>query len=667
MESRICCCKFENEGRFFALLTPDGRLKVWDCTNGKLKHDKTPDSHLGGSGLTCLSWRTSAKFRSKRRKRKSTDTSLLEQSCEIGLGTAVGSVFIFDVLTGEIKTHLKDGHDDRVNDVKWSRTTDLLYSCSVDKYITEWEVERQEIKCKWKGDKTSVHSIQVSPKGDCLLSAGRDIRLWDLEKKEILQKFTGHATSVSHLLFTPLKSERSSSCKTDGYYFLSGAEQDRFINAWKVDLGSKDKSSIVSFSVSEEPVSLQLSHCPDKERPLHLVVVSRDGQLHLFEQSLNGHVKKPVTPRSTLQLATPGRKDATPEPVPIISARFVDSSEPCILIAYGSTLKPQFETLKYESLEKNVCLVRDYRSGLLLCEENNNQRTLSANKAVVKNDLLTTLGTENMALARPSCGDSGSGTRSTREASAVSTSSLELSMEDRLKTMNLTPSGSQQPKADKKGVPKAGSLTQMLVQALNSQDKKLLEDVFNVSSKPKVIQSTIRRLPVNYVIPFTTELVHRVQAAPSRGCHLVPWIKSVLTIHMSYLMSVPNLVDSLGGLYQLLESRVGVYNRLCKLQGRLDLMLAQVSAQTEEVVEEEQLAEPMMFYKEDDSDEMSEFEELEDNMSDDSAESIKEDGSDDDRETPSDEEKASSSEDRQSESENESIFGQSEGDVEMQE
>ena len=64
MDSRICGCKFENEGRFFALITPDGRLKVWDCTNGTLKHDVTPDSHLGGSGLTCLSWRSSLKIRS---------------------------------------------------------------------------------------------------------------------------------------------------------------------------------------------------------------------------------------------------------------------------------------------------------------------------------------------------------------------------------------------------------------------------------------------------------------------------------------------------------------------------------------------------------------------------------------------------------------------------
>lgn len=41
-------------------------------------------------------------------------------------------------------------------------------------------------------------------------------------------------------------------------------------------------------------------------------------------------------------------------------------------------------------------------------------------------------------------------------------------------------------------------------------------------------------------------------------------------------IQVPDLVDSLSGLYTMLESRVGVFSKLCKLQGRLDLMLSQV-------------------------------------------------------------------------------------------
>lgn len=73
---------------------------------------------------------------------------------------------------------------------------------------------------------------------------------------------------------------------------------------------------------------------------------------------------------------------------------------------------------KYEALEQNVCLVRDYKAGLLLLEENNNQRKPNTNRAQVKQNLLTTLGTESMALARPSYGDSGSGTK-TKKSSTV--------------------------------------------------------------------------------------------------------------------------------------------------------------------------------------------------------------------------------------------------------
>ena len=75
-----------------------------------------------------------------------------------------------------------------------------------------------------------------------------------------------------------------------------------------------------------------------------------------------------------------------------------------------------------------MCLVRDYRPGLLLREENNNQETQSRNKAVVKNDLLTTLSTENMVLARPSCAETVSGAQSTREASTAQTPSQEVSL-----------------------------------------------------------------------------------------------------------------------------------------------------------------------------------------------------------------------------------------------
>lgn len=53
-------CAFDKNGRILALLSPDGRLKLWDCTVGSLKHEYTPPSHLSAS-CTCLRWSRSSR------------------------------------------------------------------------------------------------------------------------------------------------------------------------------------------------------------------------------------------------------------------------------------------------------------------------------------------------------------------------------------------------------------------------------------------------------------------------------------------------------------------------------------------------------------------------------------------------------------------------------
>lgn len=49
---------------------------------------------------------------------------------------------------------------------------------------------------KWKADKHRVRCLQLDPKGNTLLSAGRSIKLWDLETKELLKV---RSRSDSHL------------------------------------------------------------------------------------------------------------------------------------------------------------------------------------------------------------------------------------------------------------------------------------------------------------------------------------------------------------------------------------------------------------------------------------------------------------------------------------
>lgn len=180
---------------------------------------------------------------------------------------------------------------------------------------------------KWKADRGPVTSLCVSPDGKLLLSAGQTIKMWDLDTKEVyrvslhiwdgvtwyeeimsdrallsdaclrhnvtppLQKFTGHSTAVTTLCFATTRPPDS-----NGLYFLSGAAHDRLLSVWWVlarlspliyssaTLGrlspfyklaspphrqvredGKDKNSVVSFALTDEPQHIDLIASKSRE------------------------------------------------------------------------------------------------------------------------------------------------------------------------------------------------------------------------------------------------------------------------------------------------------------------------------------------------------------------------------------------------------------------
>jgi len=140
-------CAFDNNGRILALLSPDGRLKLWDCTVGSLKHEYTPPSHLSSS-CTCLRWSRSSRTTAtqRRKKQKTSKHSTNTDVDSIALGTSSGGVLVYNVSAGEVNQRLEGGHDNRVNDLCWSEDDSTLYSCSNDKHVTEWNTENGQRK-----------------------------------------------------------------------------------------------------------------------------------------------------------------------------------------------------------------------------------------------------------------------------------------------------------------------------------------------------------------------------------------------------------------------------------------------------------------------------------------------------------------------------------------
>uniref|UniRef100_A0A8C0BFL1 WD repeat domain 43 n=1 Tax=Buteo japonicus TaxID=224669 RepID=A0A8C0BFL1_9AVES len=505
----------------------------------------------------------------QRKKRKSEVAEADKQLDVLAIGTAVGSILLYSTVKGELQSKLDGGHDNRVNCVRWHQDNCCLYSCSEDKHIVEWNTQTCKVKCKWKGDNSSVTSLCISPDGKMLLSAGRTIKLWDLETKEVYRHFTGHATSVSSLMFTTVKpmNENKSFDGITGLYFLSGAIHDRLLSVWYIRSDRKEKNAVMSFTVTDEPTFIDLTVSEVKEE-VGAIVCNKIRTIFNCHISflLGVYCKKPLTSNCTIQIATPGNDgDSTPKPVPILAAAFCTDKQ-SLLLVYGNTLQPIIEKVSLNTTESHVCLIRDIQKVLSLKTD---VALTKVKTPVVNLDtkvLVPGIPGHSTAVKTPSSGKE-------KKKNKRKPGETEESIEQRLEALDIDVSKVKTPG----GLPQTDSFAVLLVQGLESNDAEILNRVLN-TRKENVIKNTVARMPIHAVIPLLHELTKRLQGNPYSASLMVRWLKSVFTLHASYLSTLPDLIPQLGMLYQLMESRVKTLQKLSRLHGRLFILVTQVAA-----------------------------------------------------------------------------------------
>ncbi|KAF9546863.1 Small subunit (SSU) processome component [Mortierella hygrophila] len=130
--------------------------------------------------------------------------------------------------------------------------------------------------------------------------------------------------------------------------------------------------------------------------------------------------------------------------------------------------------------------------------------------------------------------------------------------------------------SNKYTTPKANDLQQTFLQALHTSDADLLDACLHFSQPVTVLRNTIRRVATTSVLPLLTTLLNQYQQKPNQNIHLIEWIKSILLIHSSSLMTNQDLVMRLSGFYDAIEARVPVYQKVMNLNGRLDLIMNQI-------------------------------------------------------------------------------------------
>ncbi|KAF9524070.1 WD40-repeat-containing domain protein [Crepidotus variabilis] len=435
-----------------------------------------------------------------------------------------------------------------------------------------------------------------------------------------LSSFTGHASNINRLRWI------------NTTYFLSSADIDRFVYLWDAQNASaSNEKPTASISLDSDVRTLEVhgghsdtastsesNSSPAEEAKRTLLALSTSGKLIFVPipeefPTGKGTADKPsgihtLLPRTTLASSIPskGKTDA-----PIVDISTESGTEDSIrVVRLVNGIKPVFDVVRFLD-DKG-----DYITNLSLdpisdlANSENLQSTSAPNKRYTEPSSIGVGsgfdpdhahniedsaaqreidGSLQVDLAELSLGQrlaalpdaempGSSGSSSDEEEGTASTKKLSKNSKSKSKKASSTPTT----------IP-ASSLTRTLIQALHSSDTRLLELCLS-HSDPSLIRNTVRKLPPQLAIPLINACVERLGrgaraanmkgrgggASAQRGIGLVAWIKEVLGVHMGHLMTIPDVVARLAGLHATLTARMGLYESLLGLSGRLDTVLSQV-------------------------------------------------------------------------------------------
>jgi len=544
------------------------RLKIWDVKTSALIAEYAPKQV--DCRYTCLTWGESLEVTeiesdlSLRKKRKSVSTTTTVNHY-IALGTELGDIEIYSLTHGDIIKRLQGGHNSKVVDFVFSDNAKKGYSIGTDGYVVEWDINNGMEMNKWLSGIDFVSKLSISNDNKTLYVAGQSISLFDLESKSLIKTYPGHATDIRQVVLS------------DNNTFITVADQDRFISIWGQENNESEKNKIVSaLTLDTMPVSVSVNSNNN------VLAIGEDGVLYLWNNMSTANVNNDKKKRQ--KILTKGfdsklkifyniedEEEEEPQLLNIMFASFINTSnsgECQILVGYGSMVRPKFEIIsdlvsESGEFKEEISLSRSLVTNLLQSEvKKDNKKTASTFTQSKSSTMLS------MSLLEEEEEDEEEKQRKALEE--------EKSLEERIKEMEIKSSKQEETsvKSKKMVIPKGESIQNMLQQAVHSNDKQLLETCLAVTNV-KVIRNTLERLPPQYVIPFLNLLKEKIQKRPQRGYYIFDWIRYTIMIHMSYLISVPELTSQLGELYQLLQERSSFMGKLSQLNGRLDLINSQ--------------------------------------------------------------------------------------------
>jgi len=592
-------CGFDSSLLRFGFITGDNRITVWDVSTSSLVHSFTPPHHLS-IRYTCLSWSLADELRDTAATERAGNRNWFSRFLVVG--TEKGTIMIFDVVKGEMHQQLSSAHSAAVHHVHFNNNKSLLYSCSADAHIAIHNVYSDQtspqLLKRFRGDKHAVRSLTVSYNGEWLASANQSIKLWDSSTLKLITKFRPQGSSlIISLAFT-----------SDDKFLLSLNHSERFLHVWDLHNVSSvlpiavfnSDNPLISFGINAYSTGKKEEAKEAKETKKQQRV--RYDILGICQSTIDNSTAGVIVANiwSFQPKKTPGyspttsKKKAKIETVAYLPSSIVriQSQTPMttpdiltgafsrqnhVLFVVQPNPQPIFYSLKYTSTNdgeviKELTISVDPSKQLKTFSFDN--PTTSVNKTGV-----TMQTADPKHVLPPQKGNVTPTQKSVNEGD-------QFSLQEKLDKLGLLEAGKKTMTKDVSanenqmtGLIKADSLQAVLVQGLHSSDKELIDKVLSISERHhrSVMEKTVARLPNTYVIMLLNYLLNQFQSLPKKRPLLLPWLRSLIKHHTSYLMTVPETVEALGSLYHSLDEHLSLFKKLMVLSGKLNLIMNQMS------------------------------------------------------------------------------------------
>ncbi|XP_078152446.1 WD repeat protein isoform X2 [Carex rostrata] len=537
-QNTIQSTSFSPDGRYFAALSPESTLKVWDTSSGEIVADWTDtESAAVYSCIACSNGR-------KKRKNK--------KFLLVALGTATGDVLAVNVFASKKIWTNSSFHSGKVVSLHFSKNGNLIYTAGADGVMYALHSETDE------------RFVGVASKISQIIGLESNTELGKIPSDH------GHAQLIS-------LSDKNAFCS-----YGSGE-----IHVYNFDPENKTIKINTTLQMKNTPTMLECN--------CNLVLsVSDKGIVYVWNIEQDAGVG---SMSSTIKIKSEKRKKKGSAEV--ISAKITELEEEsnffCVLVAYSTK-----DGLKFRSVE-----LKDWGSEIVIRPDGEVIKT-GADGEMGKID------SQKEKVKKRAAPDSNSENEETVEKaheSDVEFNSDEPTMAEKLASLDLAIGQKEKEKEKEErdksltasfaNPPSADSVHVLIRQALHADDQSLLLDCVYTRDE-KVIAKSISLLTPADVMKLMKFFVLIIQSRGAIVACVIPWLRCLINIKASSIVSHDSSLSLLNSLYQLIDSRVSTFGSALKLSTCIDYHFSGID---EDEVEEEV---PPVIYEDRDSDEEDE-------------------------------------------------------------